>query len=612
MPTLAAADDLLPTLKSVFGFTSFRPLQEEIIRDVLDDKDVFALLPTGGGKSLCFQLPALVRPGLTLVVSPLIALMKDQVDALQASGIKATFLNSALDGVQARERLRGLHNGAYQLLYAAPERLMLAGFLETLKRWNVRLIAVDEAHCISEWGHDFRPEYRQLAQLRDHFPSVPVMALTATATERVRGDIVRHLHLRDARSYVASFNRPNLMYRVAAKANPFDQTFAFIRSRPNESGIVYCASRKTAESVAARLTENGIPARPYHAGLTPEERSQNQELFLRDEVRVIAATIAFGMGINKSNVRFVIHYDLPKNIEGYYQETGRAGRDGLPSECLLLFSSGDVVKQTAFIDEKPSAQEQKLAREQLQQMVHYAESPSCRRGTLLRYFGEEWPDLPCDGCDNCLEPRETVDGTIAAQKFLSCVHRVRQKSGFGFGLGHLADVLTGADTEPMRKWNHKELSTYGIGKEMKRTGWQAVGRELIRLGFLRQSSEKFSVVEITSEGMTTLRERRPVMLTKHVAVAERRASRRGEIACDEALFEQLRVVRRGLADERDVPAYVIFSDVTLREMARSYPITRTEFARIPGVGAQKLKDFSERFVAEIQSFLESNPRQTFS
>ena len=378
---------LLPLLKQYFGFTSFRPLQEEIIRDSLAGRDVFALLPTGGGKSLCFQLPALARDGLTVVVSPLIALMKDQVDALQAGGVPATFLNSSLAADEARKRLRGLHTGQHRLLYVAPERLMLSGFLSDLQRWNVRLLAVDEAHCISEWGHDFRPEYRQLAGLRELFPNVPLMALTATATERVRTDIVKQLKLREPRCYIASFNRPNLTYRVLAKNKPYAQVLEFVRARPKESGIVYCQSRKSAESVAMRLDEDGVRARPYHAGLTPKQRTENQELFLRDDVRVICATIAFGMGINKPNVRFVIHYDLPKNIEGYYQETGRAGRDGLPGECVLLFSAGDVVKQTRFIDEKTDAKEQQIAREQLQQMVHYAECSGCRSGNCSRISG---------------------------------------------------------------------------------------------------------------------------------------------------------------------------------------------------------------------------------
>lgn len=605
--------DLHRTLKQSFGYDSFRPLQEEIIADALAGRDVFALLPTGGGKSLCFQLPALLREGLTVVVSPLIALMKDQVDGLTASGIPATFLNSTLGGAESKARFRGLHQGEYRLLYVAPERLMLDGFLETIKSWQIAQIAVDEAHCVSEWGHDFRPEYRQLASLRSHFPGVPVMALTATATDRVRTDIVEHLRLDDPRCYVASFNRPNLTYRVVPKAQPYGQVLDFLRGRTGESGIIYCQSRKSAESLALRLGEDRIAARPYHAGLTNDERSRHQELFLRDEIRVMCATIAFGMGINKPNVRFVVHYDLPKNIEGYYQETGRAGRDGLPSECVLLFSAGDVVKQTAFIDEKPDPQEQRIAREQLQQMVHFAECSSCRRVEVLRYFSEEWPEENCGACDNCLSPRETFDGTLAAQKFLSCVYRVRQKSGFNFGLNHIVEVLTGAMTENIRKWRHDEVSAYGIGKEMKRPAWQAIGRELARLGLLRQSTEKFATLEITADGLAALKERRPITLTKPVEIADQKSrTHRGEIECDEALFERLRDVRRTLADERDVPAYIIFSDVALREMARVYPTKEAEFARVPGVGAQKLKDFSAPFIAEIVTYLADHPQQSFS
>jgi ATP-dependent DNA helicase RecQ len=603
--------NLLPLLKQYFGFASFRPLQEEIIRDALAGKDVFALLPTGGGKSLCFQLPALARPGLTVVISPLIALMKDQVDAMQASGVAATFLNSSLASEESRVRLRGLHNGDYRLLYVAPERLMLSGFLADLQKWNLNLIAVDEAHCISEWGHDFRPEYRQLAQMRSLFPGVPMMALTATATERVRADILRQLHLREPGCYVASFNRPNLTYRVLPKAGPYEQTLEFIRSRPKESGIVYCQSRKSADSVAERLNADGVKAAPYHAGMEPKARGQNQELFLRDEVRVICATIAFGMGINKPNVRFVIHYDLPKNIEGYYQETGRAGRDGLPGECVLLFSAGDVVKQSQFIDEKPEAERQ-VAREQLQQMVHYAESAACRRGSLLEYFGEGFPDDNCGACDNCLNPRETYDGTLAAQKFLSCIYRIRERSGFGVGMNHVVEVLTGADTEKIRKFGHEQLSTYGIGKEHERAGWSAIGRELVRLGYVKQDAAKFNVLELTPEGRTLLRERKPVQLTKPMNVPERREHAVGEIACDEGLFERLRAVRKRLADERGVPPYIVFSDVALRQMARTYPGSDREFIRISGVGERKLAEFGAVFLGEISDFLRGNPRQIFA
>ncbi len=600
------------TLKQTFGYDSFRPLQEEIIADALAGKDVFALLPTGGGKSLCFQLPALLREGLTVVVSPLIALMKDQVDALTATGIPATFLNSSLDGPEAKARFRGLHRGEYRLLYAAPERLLLPGFVDNLRSWNVTQLAIDEAHCISEWGHDFRPEYRQLAGLRESLPGVPVMALTATATERVQQDIIKHLHLRQPRCYTASFNRPNLTYRVVPRAQPYDQALAFLRGRPGESGIIYCASRKATESVAERLLADRIPARPYHAGLSPEDRARHQELFLRDEVRVICATIAFGMGINKPNVRFVLHYDLPKNIEGYYQETGRAGRDGLPSECVLLFSAADVVKQTGFIEEKTDPEEQRHARAQLQQMVHYCECSSCRRVELLAYFGEEWPEGGCGACDNCLTPRETFDGTLAAQKLLSCVYRIRQKSGFNFGLNHVIEVLAGGATDAIRKWHHEEVSAYGIGKEMKRGEWQAIGRELIRLGLLRQSAEKFATVELTAEGLEALRSRRSITLTKPVAIAEKKArTRKGEIACDEVLFDRLRTLRRKIADERDVPAYIIFSDATLREMARSYPVKESAFGQLPGVGEKKRAEFAATFCQEIAKFLETNPRIRF-
>jgi ATP-dependent DNA helicase RecQ len=607
--------DLPPLLKRYFGFDSFRPLQEEIIRDALAGHDVFALLPTGGGKSLCFQLPALARSGLTLVVSPLIALMKDQVDALRSSGIAATFLNSSLTTVESRERLRGLHGGEFRLLYVAPERLMLPGFIDDLRRWNVNLIAVDEAHCISEWGHDFRPEYRQLASVRDSFPQTPLMALTATATGRVREDIVRQLHLHEPRRYVASFNRPNLLYRVLPKSGAYDQTLAFVRERPKECGIIYCQSRKTAETVATNLLADGIPARPYHAGLDAKDRSANQELFLRDEVRVICATIAFGMGINKPNVRFVIHYDLPKNIEGYYQETGRAGRDGLPSECLLLFSAGDVVKQSQFIDAKPDPHEKKIGREQLQLMVHFAEAAACRRRELLGYFGEDFPGDNCGACDNCLSPRETFDGTIAAQKFLSCVYRIRERSGFGTGMNHVVEVLTGAGTEKIRTWGHDTLSTYGKGREHSRAEWAAIGRELVRLGYAAQNAAKFNTIELTDAGRQLLRERPKLTLTRPVTAPprdDRKAARAGEIACDETLFDRLRTLRKRLADERGVPAYIVFGDVTLRQMARRYPVNERDFTRISGVGETKLREFGEVFLAEITAFLESNPRQLFA
>ena len=599
-------------LKKVFGFESFRPLQEEIIRDALSGLDVFAVLPTGGGKSLCFQLPSLLRPGLTVVVSPLIALMKDQVDALQSAGVAATFLNSSLAVGESRPIFAGLNKGEYRLLYVSPERLLMSGFMEDLKRWKVSLFAIDEAHCISEWGHDFRPEYRQISTLREKFPGVPVMALTATATERVRGDIVHQLNLNTPRCYVASFNRPNLTYRVAAKAGAYEQILSYVRSRKGEAGIIYVLSRKSAEDLAKKLSADGIKARPYHAGMDPADRSKNQEAFLRDEVRLICATIAFGMGINKPNVRFVIHYDLPKNIEGYYQETGRAGRDGLPGECLLMFSPGDRMKQVRFIEEKPSPEERALALAQLEQMIHYAESSTCRRQFLLNYFGETFDEPNCGGCDNCTTPRQTWDGTVAAQKFLSCIHRVRERSGFSMGIQHIVEILCGADTEKIRKFGHHEISTYNIGNEHSRTEWSAIGRELVRLGLIRQNADGFHVVEITEAGRAFLKAKEKVTLTKPVAPSGTSKRRAGEIECDELLFEKLRNLRKELADAANVPSYIVFSDVSLRQMARYYPASASAFSRISGVGEKKLREFGDAFLAEIASHLRSNSRLQFA
>jgi ATP-dependent DNA helicase RecQ len=607
--------DLAHLLKLTFGYSTFRPLQREICEASLAGRDVFALLPTGGGKSLCFQLPALARPGLTIVVSPLIALMKDQVDAMQASGVAATFLNSTLDADEARSRLRGLHRGEYKLLYVAPERLMLDGWAENLLNWNIACIAIDEAHCVSEWGHDFRPEYRQLAKLRRALPDVPLMALTATATERVRADIISHLKLRDPDVFVASFNRPNLTYRVIPKDQPLKQIIDFVRKREHECGIIYCASRAATERLSEALAGRGFAARAYHAGLDADERARNQEDFLRDDVRIICATIAFGMGINKPNVRWIIHHDLPKNIEGYYQETGRAGRDGLPGDCLLLFSAGDIAKQLHFIDEMSDDTEQQVARAQLRQIVHYAESSGCRRAELLEYFAEKFPLDNCGACDNCQDPRETYDGTIVAQKFLSCIYRIGQNSRFSVGLNHIVEVLTGADTDKIRRWGHDRLTTYGIGKDLSRNEWSAVGRELMRLGYVAVADGEYATLELTAEGMNVLRARTPITLTKPIVTpkARRAAVRReGDIECDEILFDRLRKLRKQVADERRVPAYIVFGDTTLRAMAREYPTTVDEMEGIPGMGEKKRAEFGEQFAAEIAAHLESNSRIAFA
>lgn len=604
-------------LKEVFGYDTFRPHQREIAEAFLSGRDALAVLPTGAGKSLCYQLPAVVRDGLTVVVSPLIALMKDQVDQLTASGVAATFLNSTLDGAEARRRFARLYAGEYKLLYLAPERLMLPDFLPKLGEWGMQALAVDEAHCISEWGHDFRPEYRRLREVRQTFAGIPLLALTATATPRVREDILQQLELRDPAVFVASFNRPNLTYRVVPKSKAADQVVNFVRGRPEDAGIVYCQSRRAAEAMAAALSKDGVQAVSYHAGLEADERSRNQEAFLRDEARVVCATIAFGMGINKPNVRFVIHADLPKNVESYYQETGRAGRDGLPSDCLLLYSRGDVVKYLRFFEEIGDLQARNEARTQLEKMTHFAEDERCRRVALLGYFGEEWTEDSCGACDQCLSPREKWDATTDVQKLLSCVLRLRQKSGFSTGLNHATEVLTGGKSEKLLRWGHDTVSTYGLGRDQPRAYWVDLGRQLLRLGLLEATEDKFATVSVTERGMQTLRDRSPVLLTRPMAApraagsGRRRSPRAGEIACDEGLFDVLRKLRAELAKARNVPPYVIFSDATLRHMARDYPRDEVALLQVPGVGERKLSDFGQVFLATIGGWLHTNPRRNF-
>ncbi|GAC1441376.1 MAG: ATP-dependent DNA helicase RecQ [Vulcanimicrobiaceae bacterium] len=600
--------DARAALKHHFGFDAFRPLQEEIVADVLAGRDVFALLPTGGGKSLCFQLPAVMAPGLTVVVSPLIALMKDQVDAMTAAGVAATFLNSTLESDEARKRMRGLADGAYRLLYLAPERLALGSVAADLRAWNVTRFAIDEAHCISEWGHDFRPDYRRLSELRRAFPDIPILALTATATDRVRDDIVTSLALREPKCYVASFNRPNLTYRVQPKSDTFRALASFVAARKKESGIVYAASRRQTETLAEKLRAAGVAALPYHAGLENSERAYNQERFVRDDARVICATVAFGMGINKSNVRYVVHYDLPKNLESYYQETGRAGRDGLPAECVLFFSPSDAAKQLGFLDEKDE-RERALALEGLRRMQHYAETAQCRRVTLLAHFGETFAVEDCGGCDNCLAPRASFDGTIVAQKFLSNVVRVRQASGFSVGLNHLVDVLVGRETDKVRDWNHDTLTTYGIGRDTARPTWLAIGRELVRLGLLRQTPGLRSTIELTDAGRRTLVHRMPVHLTVAAQpLAPSRARAPGEDgAGDEGLVEALSSLRKARAARRDVPASGIFPDTTLRAMARDIPRDESDLRRIAGVGDRKLADYGDAFLAAIAHYVDAHP-----
>jgi ATP-dependent DNA helicase RecQ len=596
-------------LQSQFGFSSFRPLQREIAEASLAGRDVLALLPTGGGKSLCYQLPALLENGLTLVISPLIALMKDQVDALLANGIAATFLNSSLDAAENAARIAALDRGAYRLLYVAPERVVLPGFLASLDRWNLRRIAIDEAHCVSEWGHDFRPEYRQIATLRERHPAVPLLALTATATDRVRLDIARYLKLKDPQIFVAGFNRPNLRYAVYEKRDAAAQILAWVKQRASESGIIYAQSRATVEELARKIAAAGITALPYHAGLTPRERSRHQELFIRDEVRVMCATIAFGMGIDKPNVRYVVHYDVPKNLEGYYQETGRAGRDGLPSECALFFNGGDAAKQRHFIRQIADPDEREKSERLLAKMLDYAASTDCRRRLLLAYFGEAVANENCGNCDNCLQPVERIDGTLLASKMLSCIYRVRAHGGFSTGAHHLIDVLRGNHTDKVAAWGHDRLSTFGIGADASKDEWTALLAELLRTGCVEQETEHRTLI-LTEEGVRALKERRAFTYAKPRFVTRSKGNKKRAAALlggDDALFEALRALRKRLADEQGVPPYVVFSDAALREMSAIRPVTLAGFRRITGVGDVKLERYGEAFVGTIRAAATRSP-----
>ncbi|MEK6232500.1 MAG: DNA helicase RecQ [Luteolibacter sp.] len=608
-------DQLAPLLKQYFGYDAFRPLQREIIAATMSGKDVVAILPTGAGKSLTFQLPALAEDGITLVVSPLIALMKDQVDSLTAAGVPATFLNSSLDPAEARDRSEALSHGEYKLLYAAPERVMTAGFIADLKRWNVKRIAVDEAHCISEWGHDFRPEYRQLAQLRKHLPGIPFLALTATATPKVRTDISRQLQMEKPETFLASFNRPNLSYSILPKSKPARQVFEFVHSRREESGIIYLQSRKATEAMAATLKAEGINAIAYHAGLDPSQRAKNQEAFIRDEAQIVCATVAFGMGINKPDVRYVIHADLPKNIEGYYQETGRAGRDGLPSECLLLYSRGDLIRNLRFLEDATDLEAKKIAETQMRRMADFAETATCRRSALLAYFGETWPDENCGGCDACLNPPEEYDATLQAQKLLSCIIRAKQACGFSTGANHISQVLAGANTAKVREYGHDKITTHGIGADTPREEWAALARQLIQQGLIDVSQDNYQTLNVSRKGSETLKSREKILLTRlpftESTGASAKLSRAGNIPCDEPLFQALRALRKTIADEKSVPPYVIFGDTPLRHMARRYPQAKADFLNIPGVGTQKLEDYGQAFMAEIKTHLETNEKQSF-
>ena len=593
---------MLNLLKTHFGFDRFLPLQEEIIRWVLAGKDAFVLMPTGGGKSLCFQLPALRLPGLTLVISPLIALMKDQVDALQANGLPAAFINSTLSYAEIEQIQRQAQAGKLKILYVAPERLIVRDFQLFLRNIQVSLIAIDESHCISEWGHDFRPDYRNLKKLRDIFPEVPVMALTATATLKVREDIISQLSLEKAKIFISSFNRPNLSYSVLPKKDSYDQLLSILREHQQDSAIIYCFSRKDTEHLAADLRREGFRALPYHAGLESEARRTNQEKFIRDEVQIIVATIAFGMGIDKPDVRLVIHYSLPKSIEGYYQETGRAGRDGLPSRCVLFYSYADAIKQQYFIRQIENETERQNAYQKLEQMVAYAELATCRRQHLLAYFGEAHPEN-CDGCDVCLSPAEEFDATVISQKIMSAILR----TGEQFGANYIIDVLRGARNQKIMERNHDELSVYGIVKDFSKEELRHIIGQLVSRKLLVKYGEEFPILGLAQPGLHFLKNREEIFLPKLKSNGKStQSSAAAEAGYDRELFEQLRRLRKNLADDKGVPPFVVFGDLALRQMALYLPQNAETFARISGVGAEKLKQYGEIFTEVIQAYAREN------
>lgn len=587
-------------LKSTFGYDTFRPLQEECILSVLNKKDTLLLMPTGGGKSLCYQIPALVFSGLTVVISPLISLMKDQVSQLKELGVGAEVINSTLteDEYSANKRL--VQSGEVKLLFVAPETLFKPDILEMLDQCHVDCITIDEAHCISEWGHDFRPNYRRIKDIRLQFPDTVFLAVTATATERVRHDIITNLTLKEPLKLTASFNRDNLFYEVISKDRATDQTLDFLEKFKDQSGIIYCFSRKQVDTLAADLNEYGFKALPYHAGLSPKVRNKNQELFIRDDVPIIVATIAFGMGINKPNVRFVIHYDLPKNVESYYQETGRAGRDGLPAHCLLFFSLGDIAKIRYFIDQKPDKQQQSVALDHLNAMVDYAESRKCRRIPLITYFGEDYSIANCQLCDNCVNPSElTANLTVEAIKFFQCISETEEI----FGVMHLINVLRGSRSEKVLNYNHHECRIYGLGNDLSSRQWQNLVRQFIQQRVLDKES-KYGVLSLNQRSYEILSGKRtfdgyspPPDKIKSKA---RTVSRTTDY--DDNLFDVLRKKRKELADAKGVPPYVIFSDKSLVDMCQKLPQNKKEFIEVFGVGEQKLKKFGDIFLKIIKKY----------
>ena len=610
MSNSAAQYKSQPVLHDVFGYSSFRGEQQAIVDHVAAGGDALVLMPTGGGKSLCYQLPALLREGVGIVVSPLIALMQDQVDALKQLGVRAAFLNSSQYAEEAREITAQLMRGHLQIVYVAPERLLMSGFLTLLEEIEegagIALFAIDEAHCVSQWGHDFRPEYRKLTVLHERFPHVPRIALTATADAPTRAEIIERLKLEEARQFVSSFDRPNIRYRVTQKANARQQLESFLeREHANDAGIIYCLSRRKVEETAEWLKSRGWDALPYHAGLDASVRNQNQRRFLREEGVIMVATVAFGMGIDKPNVRFVAHLDLPKSMEGYYQETGRAGRDGLPANAWMTYGLGDVVSMRKMLDSGDAPEERKqVERQKLDALLGFCESTSCRHQTLLRYFGEEHPGQ-CEQCDNCLEPVDTWDATQAAQMALSCVYRTGQR----FGVVHLIDVLLGKATPKTEQFNHQQLSTFGIGKALSQQQWSSVYRQLVAGGYLESDIEAYGGLKLSESARPVLRSESEVWLRRDAEVVKQKISKAGRGAnakeiysavSEDPLWYLLKAKRTELAREQGVPPYVIFHDSTLLEILNRRPSNIDEMSQISGVGQAKLDRYGDAFLQVLE------------
>ncbi len=581
-------------LKTVFGYDEFRPLQQEVISNVLNRRDTLAIMPTGSGKSICYQIPALIFDGLTVVISPLISLMKDQVEQLNALGVDAVYLNSSLSPQEYQHNIGRVQSGRARLLYVAPETLLTSRVQELLSTQKIDCFTIDEAHCISEWGHDFRPEYRKLIEARRKYPQAVCIALTATATRRVQQDIKLTLGFSQSNSYLASFNRTNLFLRVVPKQNPAIQTIEFLQEYPEKSGIIYCFSRQQVDDLAEFLNEEGFSVKPYHAGMSDIERKRNQELFIRADVQIIVSTIAFGMGINKPNVRFVIHFDLPKNIESYYQQIGRAGRDGLRSECLLLFGYGDTQKIRFLIDQK-EGQERMVAQTHLNAMLRFAETDMCRRIPLLRYFGEEYRVENCGMCDNCLSgDKKQEDVTIAAQKFFSCIKRTNEM----FGANHIIDVLRGSSAHKVLKFGHQNLSTYGVGTEYSKKQWHHLARQFIQQELLEQDPE-YGSLKLTDKAREVLFNDAKVMGRVQQERIDYKAAQTEELEYDKELFDRLRRRRKKLAEMEQMPPYVIFPDSALIEMASYFPQTTENLSRMQGVGKVKLNNYGAKFLSDI-------------